>query len=640
MARKLKKSVKRQLNKNATKKKTKPVEPVKAPTPETVRAGVLQSKLGFNEKDYEYDYSFKASDLKDINDIHTSAEMVAYLSRHPEVELEARILAVNESRRTRTTLSMDRKTFLETFRSDKATKIKMREDSFDQDVSSNGLVGQDFIPLLGGPFYKNLYYYQDYLRMHAQAFFAYHHDPVAKAVTDITTNFVMGKGFRVDSQDKKALAIWRACEQVNDLQAMMRSFCDELSIYGEDMIWKLPKNQTKIVYDLQKGEQVPRGLIPRYRLVDPSNITEIVTYPEDITRVLFYNWMTPTQYQNVVGSDTNASVQPTSKFIYQQIPAEQMLHYRINRVSNEKRGRSDYYNILGYMKRLRDAVNYGMISALKQSAWAIDTSIDGNASDIQMYMDAQKALGTIPMAGSEFVHTTKIKREFQSNQVGRSGQHEIFEWCWSMIASGSLIPIPYFGTHLNGGNTRATALVSTEPVAKKFETRQDIIKGVVRDLWKDCMKHFGIEADCEITFPEIITQDRSMKVKDLALGETQGWFSKKRTAETAAKEFGFSDYEYAEEQEQIMAEGPMAPPPMSPLSGPPKVGAPASGIPQPPVPGAVQPKKSLMSPPQPGAKSVAAPPKVTGPSDGIGGSPKPSAVTSDEKVKIKKNYAS
>jgi hypothetical protein len=156
------------------------------------------------------------------------------------------------------------------------------------------------------------------------------------------------------------------------------------------------------------------------------------------------------------------------------------------------------------------------------------------------------------------------------------------------------------------------------------------------------MKQFGLQADCEITFPEIITQDRSTKIKDLALGETQGWFSKKRTAETAAKEFGFTDYEFSEEQEQMMAEGPMAPPPMSPLTGPPKVGTSTSGIPQPPQPGVMQPKKSLMSPPQPGAKSMAAPPKITGPAGGSDGGPpaKSSAVTSDEKTKIKKSYAS
>ena len=92
---------------------------------------------------------------------------------------------------------------------------QMREavDSFMYDGDQpgpNGLVGDDFIPLLGGPFNKQLYY-ADYLKMHAVAFQTFHHDPVAKRIINLIRQFTLGRGFRCDVNGKdEALgtAIW------------------------------------------------------------------------------------------------------------------------------------------------------------------------------------------------------------------------------------------------------------------------------------------------------------------------------------------------------------------------------------------------------------------------------------------------
>lgn len=524
-------------------------------------------------ENYDYDESFKPANLDNFAEVHTTPEMVAFLEAHPEAQLDARIITSHSEGRSVKKITKEQ--FIEAFKKEDTHSIKgvKLHESFDPfltganpSFSNAGLVGDDFVPLLGGPYYKNLYYYSDYIRMHSYAFFLKNHSPLAKAVVDITTNFVMGKGFHVDSDDEKALAIWRATEEVNDLQDMMKSLSDELTAYGEDMIWELPNNETKIVFNLQPGEQVPTGYLPRFRLIDPSNIVEIITYPEDITRKLAYVWLTPTQYQiysqATVGPDK--TIQPTLKFIYRQIPADQIIHVKINCTSNEKRGRSDFYPVLGYLKRLDDAVNYSMIAHQKQSAWAIDTTIEGSQADIDGYVRDQASIGTIAPAGSEFVHTAKIKREFKSNASGKGSDSQIFEWCMSMIAAGTQIPISYFGTHMSGGQTRASAIVATEPVAKKFEMRQELIRGIVNKLWDRTMKKFNINADCSITFPEIITQDRSAKLKDLALSESQAWINKERAGTIAAKELGIDDYEYDKEFGGASPD----PIPMNPLSQP------------------------------------------------------------------------
>ena len=455
--------------------------------------------------DYEVDDSFQPA--RNIDEIHSTEELLHFAEKG-EVEIDARVLAVSKTGLGY--VKMDTKDFVEASRND-ATKVNFKEsnvDYFGMDMQGpSSLVGQDYTPLLGGPFYKQLYIY-DYLRMHSASFYAYNHDPMARQIVHITRDFTLGRGWKSECENKFALAIWEAFVEANDLVNLVDSLALETSIYGETMIWWLPDNNTKIVHNLPEDQMPPKGLIPRVRLIDPSCIWEIVTFPEDITRVLYYQWVSPTQYQIYSGSYNGKSV-PSSKFIYQQIPANQVMHYKINSVSNEKRGRSDLFPVLGYLKRLRDSVNYSVIGMQKNMAWSVDTTIDGSQDDIDAYVESQNALGSIPSAGSEFVHSKKVERKYLSNDAGRGGNSLSFDWCLSMIAAGSGIPVNYFGTHLGGATTRASALVATEPVTKKFEKRQQFYEQILKDLSQKLFKHFGISADIEFTFPELVTQDRS-----------------------------------------------------------------------------------------------------------------------------------
>lgn len=532
----------------------------------TVRAHVLKPK--YNQDTYEYSDAFEPWNGVDTNQIHTPHELVEAV-RKGKAEVDCITLGINTRLNQWTFKRLDTKEFIEAWdNGDKRwdSKFKLKE-SFGNDIGSEGgygqngygpsnagLVGDDFIPSLGGPFYKQLYQY-DYIRMHNLCFFAAHHDPFARAIVSITRDFTLGRGFRIDSDNKAALALWRAFEEVNDLQGMMDQAARELCCYGEVMFWELPGNETNIVYRPTDTQKVNHGLIPRIRMIDPSCIWDITTWPEDIKKVLSYTWIAPTQYQTYAGLTPESKGIPSSKFIFQSIPADQVTHWKVNAFGGEKRGRSDLFPILGYAKRLRDSVAFQILSLQKQAAWTMDTTVQGSQADVDAYASEMAALGTLPPAGSEFIHTDKITRQFLSNVAGKGGQSEAFEWCLSMIAAGSGIPSNYFGTHLSGGQTRASALVATEPVAKKFEMRQVLYQQMIQRMWDNLMKKFGLgKVECEITFPEILVQDRSAKLKDLALAETQGWISKERAATIAAKELGITNFGYDDEKEDMAGE--------------------------------------------------------------------------------------
>lgn len=506
---------------------------------------------------YAYNDSFQPNpDTSDPARVRTLEELVECLKQNPHIELEARVIATKRGERP-AFVKMGRAEFLERVQDQSpANTVRLREavDLFATDGEGVGNIvgGPDFVPLLGGPFFKQLYY-ADYMKMHAQAFYALHHDPMAKRICHTMRDFTLGREWKIEFEEPTCQAWWDAFCEVNDFYQLMDSFGLEISAYGEDFFWKLPGNQTKIGYKDAPGQEPSKGLIPRIRLVDPSVFWDIITYPEDITRVLYYQWIAPTQYQYYNAQDAGQPVGIT-KFIYQQIPADQILHYKVNSVSNEKRGRSDLFPILGYLKRLRDTVNYSIIGMQKSAAWAIDTEIDGAQEDLDAYVQSQQQIGTIAPAGSEFIHSAKVKRQYLSNASGTgSGKNDAFDWCMNMIAAGTGIPIQYFGINSAQHATKATAVVSTEPVVKLFESRQNVYKRVLNDVakWVAGFVQGTPNKKFRIIFPELVVQDRSQKLKDLSLAEMEGWISKKRCAEYAAKELGILDFNYDKEKLEI-----------------------------------------------------------------------------------------
>lgn len=525
----------------------------------------------FDPNTYEVDDSFIEQKSPKFDTARTVPEMINVLRNNKNVEISGSVLGLRKTHRGQIVLESksftNKKQFNEMLKTSE-TSFKESGDAFGFNGAGGGdLVGEnDFVSLLGGPFNKQLYP-RDYLKAHAACFYAYHHDPFAKAAVHIIKDMVLGRGFDVNSigEDEKARDIaqakWDAFAVANKFDSFIENWLLELEIYGEQMTWLLP-NMQKFMYVSSPGETNPKGSIQRITPIDPSGCWDICTAPEDINRVMFYQLVYPTQWQSYTSPDM-----PTSKFVFQQVPADQVIHTKINSVSNEKRGRSDLFAVLGYLKRLRDSVNYSIIGMQKAAAWSIDTEIDGNSEDLLAYENSQKSMGTIPTAASEFIHTKKVKRTYLGNQAaGRGGNSNAFEWALSMVCVGIRIPLSWFGTHIGNATNRASAIVSTEPVAKMIESRQILVERFVKQLFK-----IITDSECEVTFPQIISQDSSQQIKNIITAETQGYIKKARAAEMVAKELNITDFDYDKEKAEVEAAMTMPQQNQNPLSAPAKV---------------------------------------------------------------------
>lgn len=582
--------------------KKKPVAPAPVETTTDERKlalRVLASEVTFDPETYLYDDSFKPGDPGNFRSVHTVTEIMACLESNKDVDAEGVFLEADSKGNYRYKRLNGKEALKSVWKSNARLKKFREADNFATDGyggtagANAGLVGDDFVPLLGGPFNKQPYLY-DYLRAHAYCFHEYHHHPLARAVVHITRDFVLGRGYRMDCDDPKAMAMWKAFEKVNHLPEMMESIVKEGSIYGENMIWWIPNQSVFISYQDAPGQEPAKGLIPRIRLIDPSTCWEIVTFPEDITRVLFYQLVFPTQYQIYTGTSAGKAV-PTSKFVMQQIPADDVMHYKYNCVSNEKRGRSDLFPVLGYLKWIRDCINYKLISLKKQSAWTEDIEVQGSQTDVDNLTQSLANLGEFEPAGSRFIHTAAIKRQYLANQ-GRGGTNDdTMSLGISMVAAGTQIPVTYFGLEKSAGQTKASAIVGTEPVAKKFERRQLEVARILEDLWRKFQDGWGVkDADCRVSFPEVISQDSSAKLKDIKFCEDSGYISRKTAAPLAAKELGgLDDYDYDMEKKNIAEEGDehLSPTVTSPLTAPTAASKPAADQEKPPSPGSALTKQ-------------------------------------------------
>jgi hypothetical protein len=109
---------------------------------------------------------------------------------------------------------------------------------------------------------------------------------------------------------------------------------------------------------------------------------------------------------------------------------------------------------------------------------------------------------------------------------------------------------------------RASALIATEPAAKTFERRQDVLQSLLEQLIDAVIDEAircgklpeGIDIGYKVVFPSIIKADASARITLLKLGEAMGWWSKETAASQAAEEVELDDYDFDAEMARIQKE--------------------------------------------------------------------------------------
>jgi len=181
-----------------------------------------------------------------------------------------------------------------------------------------------------------------YLELHNLCYEAYNANPLAFAIVEITTSFVLGKGVTVAATlpevQRVLMDFWH--DPDNHMETRVYALCTELALYGEQFI--------RFFVNPYNGRV-------KIRQIDPSIIDEVETDPDDIETVLRFHRrpVGPSATQPGDPAPINPTVQQNFEGTW-FLAGSEMVQFAINKVSNAKRGKSDLATLLPWLRRYKD----------------------------------------------------------------------------------------------------------------------------------------------------------------------------------------------------------------------------------------------------------------------------------------------
>jgi len=330
----------------------------------------------------------------------------------------------------------------------------------------------------------------------------YYTDPMAAQAIRLWTDYTFGTGmtWSVEEENKEIKKVlesfWNSKDNKSVLSARgQRKSSDKLLVDGEIFfaIFLGPEGQNRI------------------RRIDPLEITDIITNPDDIEDVMYYKreWVDQqgkglSAYFRSAG---NIKGKPYKDYAGKTISGtEGPIVYHITHRTIGQRGTPLSMPAHFYLKYNQKFLASRISIALALSRFAWKTKVKGG----QAAIDAVKAKTNDKeiAAGSHLLEnlgsdTTPIRTE-----SGASAAYQDGRMIKLMIASAYGIPEQYFGD-ISIGNL-ATAKTVELPMMKMFQSYQAIWAGAYKDINDIVLEHNGVPEDkwyVDLDFPAIAPED-------------------------------------------------------------------------------------------------------------------------------------
>lgn len=327
----------------------------------------------------------------------------------------------------------------------------------------------------------------------------YTKDPLARQAIRLWTDYTFGSGMnwqaKEESTQKALEGFWdaKANQSVLSVRGQRKS-SDKLLVDGEIFF----------ALFMAKGEA-------KIRRIDPLEISEIVTNPDDVEDVRFYKreW-TDSQgkphatiyrsFNNPKGEETKDSLganvkQTDEAFVY---------HLAYNTIG--QRGNPLLLPALDWIKQYRRflASRVAVMLALARFAWKAKTKGGQTAVDsIKSTYDEKEVA-----AGSMIVENLGVDMQPIKTDSGASNAYQDGRMLKLQIAAAVGIPEQYFGD-ISIGNL-ATAKTVELPMMKMFQSYQMVWSDTYQDIDELILEHSGVSEDkwyVDRDFPAIAPED-------------------------------------------------------------------------------------------------------------------------------------
>ncbi|HEX9746575.1 MAG TPA: phage portal protein [bacterium] len=348
---------------------------------------------------------------------------------------------------------------------------------------------------------------EDHRSILKRAYHAWCTNPLAGQIVNLTTWFVMGKGLgftAADSRVQKILSeFWN--HPANDMASLQHWMSNELQIYGEIFI-------RFFVNPIDGSIQIA--------LIDPLEIIDIATDQEDVRKPVAYlrefrKPETPEEkIKTFVKSENYYEATLNDGMAREVIDAGEILHVKVNNVSNAIRGISELYRILPWLDAYDRWLKDRMAINRARGTFAFLRKVPAHPEKASGPFNTDSSGKYItPKPGSILVVHESEEWEVLSPQVGSDDAKEDGRAIKLMIAAGSGIFEHYFGDPSTGNlaTTRSMEL----PMTKKFEDRQRLFENVFKTIFAKVIdsaiskRTISGKADrnVEVNFPPIVPDD-------------------------------------------------------------------------------------------------------------------------------------
>jgi len=292
---------------------------------------------------------------------------------------------------------------------------------------------------------------------------AWRTNPLAARIVALTTDYVVGAGIRVTSDDPW---VQRFIDRIwyhpkNRLDLRVYRWCDELTRSGE-LFLVLSTN-------LADG-------ISYIREVPASRIDRIETDPDDLEREL--------RYHELTAHDLEGRWWPSPEADGEGFQPQVMVHYAINRPVGCVRGQGDLVPILPWLRRYKEWLEDRVRVNRYKSAFLWQVTLRGaTAAQIQQKRAQYRH---IPTPGSILVT--------DENEIWKAIQPEISAWDAEsdgkairlMVAAGAGVPLHFLSEGESA--TRATAAEMGGPTLRHYYHRQLLFGEMLKDLLRLCVE--------------------------------------------------------------------------------------------------------------------------------------------------------
>jgi len=340
------------------------------------------------------------------------------------------------------------------------------------------------------------------------------YDPIGGIIVNLTSNFVMGRGLKIQYKDEVANEVLLKFWKKNKMSIKSKQLCDEGTAYGENFIC-LKVHKYNVI---QNGKIVWRSGDVEFKTYDPKNIDGIEHAADDVNDV--YNYFI--SYTGNDGSEQKEKIVDISKFnpLYDD---KCILHIKFNAGTSDSFGLSDLVRVKEWLDNYQDFLRDGVIINKLYRSPCYDITIkDGGPDDIAQ----ARARYSGWKIGSNPVHNDKEEWDILEFSGANVSSEDSRRALLLIIAAGVGFPEYMLA---DGSNANLASTTSQQlPATKKFEDRQDSYccgYKIIFDFVLDMKLLFGVgkgrpipDMDIdqdrvwvgEIIFPEISREEDSV----------------------------------------------------------------------------------------------------------------------------------